>query len=300
MSHHADSLSVAVDDGRVTVSVAGDSLTGRGVDLSDHGVCLSPTALAERLPRGADWRDRPEFEADRSFATVTPDPPPARRLAAIAARSRGVTTPVDDALAAVATADDRGADTADPPDLATARERVVTMGNEVERLREQVATLRGQLQSVRETDAELTDVRRELDVAMQALTEAETDELAAEQRLSRARERARAHRDIHECQLRQHDARRNRAREARTHLAAAVADRLAAATERVADTTDRGQAAFDPDTGTVTGDETTFHLAALAVAETTEPVVVGVVGPADPAVLAELLDVPVVVCCPPV
>ncbi len=297
MSHHADSLSVVVDDGRLTVSIADDTLTGRVVDLREHTASPLPTALADRLPRGADWRDRPEFDADRSFATVTPDPPPAHRLAAVAARSRGVTTPVDDALAAAATADDLVTDATEPPDLATARERVVTTGNAVERLRERVSTLRGRLQAARETDGDPTDVQSELDTAMRALTEAETDELAAKQRLTRARKRARAHRDAHERRLRRHDARRNRAREARTHLAAAVADRLATATERVTDITDRGRATFDPDT--VTGDPVTLHLAALVVAETAEPVVVGVADLADLPALAELLAVPVIACRPP-
>ena len=299
MSHHADSLSVAVDDGRVTVSIAGDTLTGRAVDLRGHTASPPPSALIERLPREGDWRDRPEFDADRSFATVTPDSPPARRLAAIAARSRGVTTPVDDALAAAATADDPVTDATEPPDLATAREQVVTTGNAVERLRERVSTLRGRLQAARETDGDPADVQSELDTAMRALTEAETDELAAKQRLTRARKRARAHRDVHERRLRRHDARRNRAREARTHLATAVADRLTTATERVADTTDRGRATFDPDTGTVTGDSVTFHLAALVVAETAEPAVVGVADLADLPALAELLAVPVIACRPP-
>jgi predicted nucleic acid-binding Zn-ribbon protein len=299
VSHHVDSLSVSVDRDRLTVSTADDTLTGRVVDLRGRTPSPSPTALADRLPRGGDWRDRPEFDADRSFATVTPDPPPARRLAAVAARSRGVTTPVDDALAAAATADDPVTDAAEPPDLATARERVVTTGNAVERLRERVSTLRGRLQAAREIDGDPADVQSELDTAMRALTEAETDELAAKQRLTRARKRARAHRDVHERRLRRHDARRNRAREARTHLAAAVADRLATVTERVADTTDRGQATFDSDTGTVTGDSVTFHLAALVAAETAEPVVVGVDDLGDLAALAELLAVPVIACRPP-
>ena|GEM_PF-2143879 len=300
-----DSLAVAVDDERVTVSIDGDSRSGRVVDLRDHAACPSPTTLARRLPREAAWRDDPEFDADRTFATVTPRSPPPRRLAAIAARSRGVTTPVDDELAAVdsaggaTTANDRvSPDGTEPPDLSTARERVAETGSEVERLREEVAMLRGRLQAARETDGEPAAVQTELDAAMRALTEAETAELAARQRLDRARRHARAHRDAHERRLRRHDARRNRAREARTHLAAAVADRLADATDRVAAVTDRGEATFDHHADTVTGDRVTFHLAALAVAETAEPAVVAVEDLGDAAALTRL-GVPVVVSAPP-
>lgn len=298
------SLAVSVDDGRVTVRIDGDSRAGRVVDLREHAACPSATALATRLPRAAAWRDRPEFDADRSFTTVTPQSPPPCRLAAIAARSRGATTPVDDELAAVNSRSDspdatESSDlTTDLPDLAAARERVAETGSEVEQLRERVAMLRGRLQAARETDGEPSEVQTELDTAMRALTEAETAELAARQQLDRARQHARARRDSHERRLRRHDARQNRAREARTHLAAAVADRLAAATEQIAAATDRGRATFDHDTGTVSGDPVTFHLATLAVAETTEPAVVAVEGLGDPTALRRL-GVPVIVAPPP-
>jgi hypothetical protein len=315
--------------------------------------------LRTRLPREAAWRVRPEFDAGTWFSTVTAEPPPVRRLAAIVARSQGVTTPVDDrletldaALAGTATVDlddghgeqrlpprqtvDSGdsravdggdvaslddpaasadtdsaasadtdhaasADTdsatsadTDHAELTAARRQTARVGDSVEKLRERVAALRGELQATKAADGETEAASASLREAVKSLTEAEADRIAADQRLSRQSRRVRERRSALRRRLRARDERRNRAREARGHLGEAVYDELSAAMEAVERLTERGPASSGERPAAFEGDRVAAHLAAIAVADTAEPVVVGIEAFTSAAEAAELLGTPVV------
>jgi len=134
-----------------------------------------------------------------------------RRALAATARSRGVTTSVDDELR---TARERLRDVSEPvPTLAAARRRVAETETDLQRYRERVATLRGRL---READDE--DLAAEYREAVRELSEVETEHLAAREQLEAVRERARNARDERERRLRLRDRIDNLERTARDEL----------------------------------------------------------------------------------
>ncbi len=339
------------DTDHLVITVDSERYAGESVDLREHTSAPTPQQLRTRLPREAAWRARPEFDAGTWFSTVTAEPPPVRRLAAIVARSRGVTTPVDDrletldaALAGTAAVDlddghgeqrlpprqtvDSGdsravddgdvaslddpaasadtdsaasADTGhaasadtDHAELTAARRQTARVGDSVEKLRERVAALRGELQATKAADGETEAASASLREAVKSLTEAEADRIAADQRLSRQSRRVRERRSALRRRLRARDERRNRAREARGHLGEAVYDELSAAMEAVERLTERGPASSGERPAAFEGDRVAAHLAAIAVADTAEPVVVGVEAFTSAAEAAELLGTPVV------
>jgi hypothetical protein len=355
------------DTDHLVITVDGERYAGESVDLREHTSTPTPQQLRTRLPREAAWRARPEFDAGTWFSTVTAEPPPVRRLAAIVARSRGVTTPVDDRLetldaalagtAAVdlddghgeqrlpprqtadsddsravddgdvaslddpaasadtdsaasadtdhaASADTDSATSADTDhaasadtdhaELTAARRQTARVGDGVEKLRERVAALRGALQATKAADGETEAASASLREAVKSLTEAEADRIAADQRLSRQSRRVRERRSALRRRLRARDERRNRAREARGHLGEAVYDELSAAMEAVERLTERGPASSGERPAAFEGDRVAAHLAAIAVADTAEPVVVGVEAFTSAAEAAELLGAPVV------
>lgn len=267
-------------DRRIELDAPTGRVGGRTVDLRDRTWSPTIPEVREQLPRDGSWRERAEIDGDVRFSTVTDDPPPLRQLLAVAGRSRGIQTPYDGEIRRLAGGDDsdgtgdRSVDGPDADDLRAARRAVAETGTEVERLRERVAMLRGRLQARRETEAGVESVQSDLDTAMRDLTEAETEQLAAEQRLTQLRESIRNRRDDHRASMRRTDALRNRCRDAREHLADAVWESF---TDAVA--------AFEVDEGGEQiqncGDDpaldgVTAHLAAVAVAETTEPVILAV------------------------
>lgn len=331
----ADPLASEIDDRRADDRRADDRRDDdRRVDDRTgtvRRVAADPAALRRRLPRDATWRSDPAFDAETAFATVRPDPPPVVRLLAVAARTRGVTTPADEALRAVVGTDsDETAETptADSSGLRAAREAVAEAAATVDERRERVAKLRGRLKACREVDGDTEAVGADLETAMRSLTEAETTHLAARERLAAARRRARETRDAYERSLSQHDARRNRAREARRTLAASVVPLVGETLECVTARTGRGPArlaggldsttehecgderegvdaadAADAVAATtaprsavpsVDGDVVAVHLAALAVATVEEPVLV-LVDDLDPETVADFVDATVVV-----
>ena len=159
-------------------------------------------------------------------AVVAPGLALDRRAAlAAAARSRGVSTSVDEALR---TARGGLADLDEPvPSPAEARRAVAEAESELAAQRERVATRRGRLEAT--DDAEAEAAYRQ---AVRTLSELETDHQAALERLSAARERARRARDDRERRLRLQDRVANLERTAREERVAAVrpaADAAAAA-----------------------------------------------------------------------
>lgn len=168
-------------------------------------------------------------------AVVAPGLDVDRRAAlAAAARSRGVTTSVDDELAA---ARDRLADLDESvPSPAAARRAVADAESDLTAHRERVATLRGRLEAGSDggTEAEPA-VRETYRDAVRALSELETEYQAAKERLRTARERARRARDVRERRLGLQDRIGNLERTARDELVAAVRADVDAAVTQVPD-----------------------------------------------------------------
>jgi hypothetical protein len=260
---------------------------GNAIDLRDAAV--SPERLAEAVRDEDDALVAcPEAGlAHERIGLVPPDRAVSvRAVVAAAARSRGATAPQADELAAVR------ADLADlavpDVDLADARRRVAEAGDDEAGLRERVARLRGEVQARRETGADAESAEAELREAVRDLSEAETERVAAEQALARARERAREARDARERRLRLRDRERNLARAARDHLAERHYDAFADAVEAVPGDADPGDHPAE-----CQGDDATVVLAGARMADLRAPVVVACGRFASAAAARRTLDTPV-------
>lgn len=176
-------------------------------------------------------------------AVVAPDLSLDRREALVAAaRSRGLTASVDDELRA---ARDRLVDLDEPvPSLADARRRVAEAETDLEARRERVATLRGRLQET--DDGALAEEYR---AEIRALSEAETERVAAREALADARERAREVRDARDERLRLEDRVANLERRAREELIDAVRPEVDAAVRAAPGAEAAGYDVADPVTG---------------------------------------------------
>ena len=218
------------------VHVADETRTGRAIDLREYDLAVA--ALADAI--------RGDEAADSAVAIDCPSPGPAhahvgairaemawslRPALAAAARSRGHAPPQADALAEVRDLLD-GLD-APTIDLRTARRRVAETTDAAEELREEVATVRGRVQALRAADADPTDAEADLAETTRLLSEAETERIAAEQTLSRAREQARADRERRRERLRLEDRAANLRRSARKSLADEVRGAFEAAREKL-------------------------------------------------------------------
>ncbi|WP_327050568.1 DUF7856 family protein [Halomicrococcus gelatinilyticus] len=273
------------------VQLAGVQYDGRAVDLTDRG--LSPSAVAaavrEEGAGGVDLTVRcpdPGPVHDR-VGVVTPNATVSVRAAlAAAARSRGLSAPQDDEIAATA---NRIA-AVDVPDvsLQEARRRVAEAEGDETELRERVAALRGRVQALRETGTDPADAEAELATATRQLSEAETERIAAEQALERARDRAETAHDRREERLRLRDRKANLERAARDHLARQV---HAEFRDAVAAVPGEGSAGTRP--GEFEGDDATAALAVARVADVDAPLVLAVDRFASATAAADRLDVPV-------
>lgn len=266
--------------------VDGETFEGRAIDV--RGTVTSET-VANAI--AGDARDGVSIDAPRpgpAHATlgVVPATATRRELLAAAARSHGDASPYDRELA---TAERRLRELSVPAvDVAGARKRVADAGQEQEALRERVATLRGRLVARRETGAETADVEAELEDATRRLSEIETQRVAAEQALDRARERARVARETRERRLELQDHVGNLRRRAREHLAGEVREAVSDAVDAVPGG-DPG-----PEAGPLAVDDHTLHLAALRVATLEAPVVVTSDRFESAGDAADLLDAPVI------
>ncbi|MFC7081752.1 hypothetical protein [Halorussus caseinilyticus] len=224
------------------VRVGEATRTGRAIDLRGvdfEGVGVDASAVADAIRAGPG----------ESSAVVIdcPDPGPAhahvgviraemdvslRVALAAAARSRGHTAPQAEELAAVR---DR-LDALDVPeiDLRRARRRVAEASDVADELRERVATLQGRVQALRGTPAgeDLDAAESDLEDATRRLSEVETERIAAEQALSRARDRARANRARRRERLRLADRESNLRRRVRETLADEVREAFEGARSR--------------------------------------------------------------------
>ncbi|MEZ3165940.1 hypothetical protein ABNG02_01200 [Halorubrum ejinorense] len=184
-----------------------------------------------------------------------------RRQLAAAARSRGRTASVAAEIVEIE------AELADidvkSVDLTAARRRVAEATGETERLKERVATLRGDARARRAVDADEEAALDELESAAAELSAAQTEAIAAEQALERARAEAARARDERRRRLRLRDRLRNRRRDARRELAASVYPEFREALA-VVPGGDPDAAGDDP--GAYDGDPIAASLAAVRVA----------------------------------
>jgi len=220
---------------------------GEPTEPSDTPV-PDPAAVLGRLPTGTSLR---------------------RELAA-AARSRGRDSSANDELGRLR--DEIAAIKVEPVDLAAARRRVADASGEEERLKERVAALRGDVRARRAVEAETGETLDDLESAAAELSNAQTERIAAEQALERARERAAAARDERERRLELEDRLRNRRREARRELAAEVYPTFREALADVpgGDPSDAGSRASAYD-----GPRLAASLAAVRIADLDAPVTLG-------------------------
>ena len=143
-----------------------------------------------------------------------------RRQLAAAARSRGRTSSVAGEIDEIES--ELAAVEVEPVDLTAARRRVAETTGETERLKERVAALRGDARARRAVDAEADETLGDLEEAAAELSAAQTEAIAAEQALERARAEAARARDERRRRMRLRDRLRNRRRAARRELAKSV------------------------------------------------------------------------------
>jgi chromosome segregation ATPase len=270
------------------VAVGDVRRAGEAIDLRDADVSGRTVVAAVRAPSDDRVQCPAPGPVHEYVGHVHGDVSvPVRAAVAAAARSTGATAPQEEDVAA---AESARADVSVPDvDLAAARERVASAGDEEAALRERVARLSGRVEARREAGEPTAEAEAALADAARALSESETERLAAEQALDRARERARAARDARERRLALADRADNLRREARAHLASEHYDRFRAAVAAVPGDADPGDgpAAFE-------GDDVTAALAVARMAAVDAPVVVTDDLFDDAATARERLDAPVV------
>lgn len=207
---------------------------------------------------------------------------PVRAAVAAAARSRGASSPHDEALAAVE------AELAEMPepsvDLADRRRRVAETRRAEEGLRERVARLAGRVEALRERD-DPESAEEELAAATRELADAETERIAAEQSLARARREAAAVRDARERRLELADRRANLRQAARDALVAEHYDAFARAVRAVPG---EGQPGDHP--ASYRGSTVTAALAVLRIGAPDAPVVLDCERFPSPSAAAACLD----------
>lgn len=272
--------------------VVGDTVrTGRALDGSD--LDLTPAgaldAIRDSGPEGVRIETADPGPAHEFVGCVRPGTRLSLRPAlAAAARSRGASTPQDDRIEELRERLD-ALDT-DPASTRAERRAVAETGVDVERLQERVAELRGRVQALEDAGLDAADARAELAETVQRLSEAETERIAAAERLDRAMSAAREARDARERRLRLEDELANREREARAALVERVeadyADAVAAV-PGVGGTDDTDAFAL------ADGDPVTAALAVARVADLTTPVVLVCDRFETPARAADWLDAPV-------
>jgi hypothetical protein len=285
--------------GTVAVRIDGTHVGGRALDL--RGRDLPASALVDAVhvasTPGPTPRSEPEIHVDCDPAglvhghvrQIPPESFDLHDALVAAARSHGTvvtaTRRLERARAALAAADQRTVDV----DRTAAKRRVAEAGETEERLGERVAALRGRLDARREMGADTTDVEAELAEAVAALTEAETERIAAEQRLERIERTARSERDARQRRLRLADRVDNLRRRVRRDLVTSVYDEFGSAVDALS-----GEAAPGTCPSEYAGDRTTAALAVARVARLRAPIVVSVEPFDAPAETAAWLDAPVI------
>jgi hypothetical protein len=233
-----------------------------------------------------DWLDCPNPGplADRVGPVHPGTSVRVRTALAVAARTRGASTPEDEAVDRLRERLDEGE--AERVDATALRRRVADAGADVDRLRERVARLQGRVRARREDGGDPGEAERALSEALAELTEHETDAVAAEQALETARERRRAVRDDRDERRRLADRLANLERAARRHLVDRVEPEFRAAVAAL----DGPTAPDDP----FEASPVTAALAVYRVGDPAAPVVLDCDRFPDARRAADWLDCPVV------
>lgn len=150
-----------------------------------------------------------------------------RTALAAAARSRGLETPHDEALAA--TRERLSGLAVAAATSAEKRREAAEAAMDTDRLRERVAAARGRLQAAREAGGDVAAASEALEAAVRELSEAETRAAAAAERLETAREHQREVRNRLERRRRLQDRAANLERDVRAALVAQIRDEYARA-----------------------------------------------------------------------
>jgi hypothetical protein len=273
-------------------------------DVVRCGRAIAVAAPVEPATLARAVRER--CDSDARVAVAADDPGPAheyvgcirpemglrtRTALAAAARSRGLETPHDDALAAARerlaaldAGNERGPGTAG--ERTEHRQAAAEATGETEQLREAVAAARGRLEARREQGLDPTPAAEELAAAIERLSEAETEAAAARQRLGVVRERTREHRNTREERFRLEERVANLERSVRTHRREQVTDEYVTALEAVPGT---GGVEEPYEVAPVSG-----ALAVARVAELSAPVVLACERFESAESAADWLDTPVI------
>lgn len=267
------------------VRVDGEAFVGPALDL--RGRDVDPASVLAAIRAGRETIDPVHEQVGCVYDGMSFS---LQRALAAAARSRGETTPHDEQLRAVETAlaeHERSA-ARSPVDLRAAREEAAAAGADVDALREQVARVSGRVEARRAAGIDVEGARQRLRAVTRRLSEAETERIAAEQRLASARRQAREDRDRRERRLKLTDRCRNLRRRAERALS-----------ERERRRFERAVAGLPVETapepsGEFSGSPAVAALAVLRIARVRTPVVVAS-GPFRHAAQARAcLDAPVV------
>lgn len=269
---------------------------GRAVDLAGHDPERVAAAVAGEESVAAGETDL-HVEAPDPGAVVRRVSPatPATAvsvgpLLAAVGRSRGLSAPQDERIAAVR--EELSALDPEAVDGRPARRRAATVGDREAALRERVAELRGRLSAHREAGEAPPDLQERLRDAVRELTEVRTERVAAEQELDRTERRAREIRDERERRLELEDERDNLRRAAREHFLDRLGEAFHGALRAVPGPDPSGDTAeFNPRS---VADDPTAALAAVRLAECTGPVVVACGRFESAAAAARTLEAPVI------
>jgi hypothetical protein len=285
--------------GTIAVRIDGSHLQGRALDLRERDLPAQALVDAVRVAStpGPVPVSEPGIHVDCDPAGlvhghVRQIPPESFDLydaLVAAARSHGTvvaaTRRLEHARTALAAVKQRTVDV----DRTAAKRRAAETGRAEDRLGERVATLRGRLDARRELGADTTVVETELAEAVAELTEAETERIAAEQRLAQIERAVRSERDARQRRLRLADRVDNLRRRVRRDLVTSVYDDFERAVDALPGETDPGTRPSE-----YAGDRTTAALAVVRVARLRAPVVLSVEPFGSPAETATWLDAPVI------
>lgn len=231
------------------IELGTDVWCGRAIDLSKH------TLDAETLVQAI--RD----ESDPTVKCVSPGPLHEyvgwirkgmdlriRTALAAVARSRGVSAPQDEERERVLERIDALPE--ETVETAIYRKRLAAKTEDIIRHREKVARLQGQVQAFRKREGMSgtggnPEVFDSLKNAIRTLSELETEHVAAEQTLERARERQRRIHDVRDKRLALEDRAANLARDARRHLVTQLEEEFETTVKAVPGT--KAEVGFDAD-----------------------------------------------------
>lgn len=254
----------------MTIVLGGTQYEGPIVDLRDQPV--DGSRIHDELRAGSatpSSESTPGRLYDRIGHLHAQSSPALRPALRLAMRTHRVETPVDRALATA----QRSRIAVEIPDssLAAARAGVADAGEDEAALRERVARLGGRVTALRETvDADPSTDETALETATTALAEAETNHIAAKQRLSRARKEARLVRDRYERRRRLGDRVSNRQQEAQAYLVREGWHRFRRAVEAIPADAEPGEGPSD-----WSGPGWVATVALIHLAEMDTPIVVG-------------------------